>query len=524
MNDVVFLSYLLLQNVHVGLCPQLQELFHLSTSNEFSLPFPLKRSQYSPKDSCPPLAGDAADITEVREDIALQSSGDIDDKLNSSSLPVGTLFYTDEIEEDTPRWTTLDEHTVEEVGAHECDTEENDDYFHMGRTEQSPHEWSVARSTRFHVEPSSTVHNRRPLFEEFEESNLVSSTAWLPSVTANRGVPIGRHELLYSAAAWRCGASNQLPPNKCVRASPWPTVAVIQDSRVASSGGLFGRYTDTNDIQARLPWALFKSIYQVSMDSFNTTAGFGAFYQRVVIHAHHMANHKGVAAQPLQFGESMPKFSQEELATHFMRAVECTGLNISLLAVPMTCMSLFDSMSSCIYAMKSDVPPLSSFRLMRVCITWLLKEKNVLKCINIKVTGDNNSHLSNSTITILDAFCKAIVSGDATATLSLGPGASVSQRLLMYKKHLVRLDKNDEYEMLKFVNKFSLSGVFVQVLCELYCETITVVDFVRRAVKTYTSSNGVKKETFRNLFIYQVDSPIEYYYGLIDNDKCMKNA
>jgi hypothetical protein len=454
--------------VNEGLCPQLQELFHLSTSNEYSLPFPLKGNQCGFEEGCLPLSADT-DSTEFQECIA-----------TSEAVTIGIC--------------------------------------------QSSQEWSIPS---FRTPVPLIAHNRRPLFEDIvdkRESGNVRSSFCSSLAAANGGKPIGRHQLLYHAAASRCGVSICSPPqDNDEQTTPWPTESVIRDSRVTSSRGLFGRYTDIYDIQSRLPWAHFKERYHEAIDSFNRTAGSGSYCQRVVIHAHHMACGQGTC-QPLQFGENMPKIGPEKLAVHFRRAVECTGLNLSLLAVPISCLSMFDAVSCCMYALRSDVPPRSALGLLKSCITWMMKEKNVLKYVTTtEVSGCNISH-SNISTTILDAFCEGIVSSDISAAAWMGRGTSVSQRLILYKKHLINLSKIDECSLLKFAGVLSkLNCVFVQVLCELYCETVTVIDCVRGAVKTYTSSGNRKNIPHRNLFIHQVNISGEYYYGVVDNDECMTN-
>jgi hypothetical protein len=229
---------------------------------------------------------------------------------------------------------------------------------------------------------------------------------------------------------------------------------------------------------------------------------------------------------------------KELIITHFQLAVECTGLNLSLLAVRKWRMCLFDAAASCIFAMrpldeaeirsKKAAPihlrPFSPFTLLRACFVWLLEERNVLKQMNVTMTGDNRH--PSITCTILELLCEGLVAGDPTggATLSLGEKSTEGQRLLMYKKYIIKLVEADEFDLLMFAESFlpKLNILFTQVLCELYCKTsITVIDFVSRAVRTFTCNptcGELNKSNIRNLFLYKVAMPSEYYYGVIDND------
>jgi hypothetical protein len=487
----------------------------LSTSNEYSLPFPLTKSR-NKRNNC----SSSSDVNSLTKEPSIPEERlHQNNKKQSDKIPAEDTSTTvvDVVVPPTPFGS--DFRSLSHYDA--CDSLYNDDHSKVQL-------WPKTPKSNSSLPISTVLLDRRPLFEDIinKEHNRVNSALCLLPSSQERCSPFGRHELLHHAAALRCGAKQSPPVDSTSyqETSPWPTASVIRDSRVTScGGGLFERYNDTHDIQTRLPWVTFKKLYQESMDSFNWTAGSGAYGQRVIIHAHHMASEQGApAGQPPQFGESVPRLNQLKMATHFKRAVECTGLNLSLIVVPRSCMSLFDAVSSCMYAVRSDVPPRPAFGLMRACITWLLNDQNVLKSMTMRVTGQNNSHL-NKTCTVLDALCASIVSSDTTATSSLGPNTSVSQRLVMYKKHLIKLKKIDEYDLLKVNDIFpsKLNSVFVQVLCEIFCETITVIDFVRRAVKTYTATSGVKDIANRNLFIYQVDNSGEYFYGIINNDKCM---
>jgi hypothetical protein len=299
------------------------------------------------------------------------------------------------------------------------------------------------------------------------------------------------------------------------------------------------RYSDTYDIQSRLPWSYFESTYRARMDAYVQQAGGGAYCQRVVIHAHHFTSEQGrpAAGPPLEMGESMPKIAgTKQLATHFYRAVECTGLNISLLAVPATCTSVFHAFDATMYAMnftrrvsgKRKVPS-SAMGLLRACINWLLDDNNIRLSMNVTTSG--NSNFTDTPTTVLDAFCKGIVQADHSAAVSVGQGSSAAQRFMMYKKYIARLSMADEWDLYNFAEKMcpKLNVVFVKVLCELYCDSIVVIDFVRRCLRTYRSHQNVdplqdcRRHPASNMFMYRVDLPEgEYFYGLIDNDRTMK--
>jgi hypothetical protein len=313
------------------------------------------------------------------------------------------------------------------------------------------------------------------------------------------------------------------------RASSWPASSVLQDWRVSSGGLFFQRYGDTHDIQEQTPWLVFNDTYEAFFNMYSLYSGGGSFAQRVVIHAHHFPNKSGhVAAPPFMFGEGMPPIHKELMATHFLRAVECTGMNLSLLAVRKWQLCMFEATASCLYALRPH-GELSFKRnnpcsLLRSCIIWLLEDRNVLKRMNVTVNG-NNQHL-NINDTILNQLCKGLVACDPTgATLSLGQSSTEGQRLMMYKRYIDKLVEADESTLHLFAERFfpKLNSLFIQVLCELYCEiSITVIDFVLRAVRTYThSSNETNNSTIQNLFLYKVAMPNEYYYGLINNEQAL---
>jgi hypothetical protein len=329
----------------------------------------------------------------------------------------------------------------------------------------------------------------------------------------------------------------------------WPMASVLCDWRVNSAALFHRRYVNTYDLQRRLPWLAFNAKHGKCFEMYNLYAAGGAFGQRVVIHAHHLPSESGqIAATPFEFGEGMPLISSGMISTHFLRAVECTGLNISLLAVPKSGMCLFDAAASCLYTLRSyakcstsyvgnsrkkclPVPPQSSFGLLRACLVWLLEERNVLKKMNVTVSG-GNCHLDDKS-TILDSLCEGLVADNRSTTsgasLSLGCTSNQRQRLMMYKKYLVEFVKAGEAELLSFAERFlpKLNSLFTQVLCELYCEkSITVVDFVLGGVRTYTHSSFEPEENSKitsNLFLYKVDLSCEYYYGVVDNDRWYLN-
>jgi hypothetical protein len=507
----------------------------LSTSQEYLLPFPLKTGVGHCEDLC------VSTLDSTREAVA------------SACLPLAHIWNDDNgnIEPLSavrlPLSDVISDGLSCDVGTSNAfDASDFDDSYDCGfkalRCEEDEEEQVECLML---LSPSPSVapllERRRPLFEDIlrskkspvlSNSQPIISSLLFPS--AKRLPPSQRF-----VAVDPEGTSHQCSVvNKYSRASSWPVLSVLHDWRV-TSGSLFHRYVDTHDLQTRVPWLAFKDTYDTFFDLYNVYSGGGAYCQRVVIHAHHFPNENGrISATPFQFGEGMPAIHIELIATHFLRAVECTGMNLSLLAVPKWHMCLFDAAASCLYAMRPHcVHPLSKrdksyihlqptscrpFTLLRKCIVWLLEDRNVLKRMNMTVTGNNN-HLNITDTTILNLLCEGLVAGDpAGATLSLGRYSTEKQRLLMYKKYIEKLVKCDEYELILFAEKFlpKLNSVFTQVLCELYCETsVTVVDFVLRAVRTYTSSSSDKTTVVQNFFLYKVAMPNEYYYGLIDNER-----
>ncbi len=107
----------------------------------------------------------------------------------------------------------------------------------------------------------------------------------------------------------------------------------------------------------------------------------------------------------------------------------------------------------------------------------------------------------------------------------MGQGSSATQRLMMYKHYIARLRTADEWDLYNFAEKMfpKLNAVFVKVLCELYCDSITVIDFVRRCMRTYKSQRVAVHPAPCQMFLYRVDLiDSEYFYGLIDNDRTMR--
>jgi hypothetical protein len=219
----------------------------------------------------------------------------------------------------------------------------------------------------------------------------------------------------------------------------------------------------------------------------------------------------------------------QKLAVHFFSAVECTGLNVSLIAVPKGHMSLFDAFAATCCAMKLEVNTCSKFRmpegaagLVRACITWLLEEDNIQLSMDVETFG--GGLFVDEETTMLNEFCEAVTVVEPSVAMSLGRGTSTAQRLLMYKRQILGLKTGDGLEIYGFAEKFfpRLNNLYTQVLCELYCSTITVIDFERRCYKTYTShQNNVSQQ--RHVILFKVDwFGCDYYYGLIDNDKTMK--
>ncbi len=451
-----------------GLCPQLQELYHLSTAKDLLLPFPLKKN------------------------------------VNTAVLAPDTVCTPDNclMATEPPKDSTTEE---------QC-------------TPTSPNKNRIISSAR------------RPLFEDLLNETLQNSPSLPlhsfesppnPRTAAVITMPRQQSQLFSRQLHFR-NQQPTPPPNSTPydRATPWPEVSVLRDWRVVSGNLFRERYCDTHDIQSRIPWIQFENEYQVAIERFSLYASPACpFGQRVVIHAHHFPGEYCAPKAPaLQFGEGMPSMTSDMMSTHFWKAVECTGLNVSLVAVPQSSISVFDAVASSMYAtrLKTDSRgkqvPRTATGLIRSCINWLLEESNAIRCMNVVVSGAN-SHLNN-TSTIIENLCRSIVLHDPTTVRSLGTGTSTAHQLLMYKSHLQRFRNAHENELLLFANKFfpDLNSVFIQVLCEMYCDTVTVIDYALRGTRTYTSSIKIKETKMRNIFLFRVCIPSEYYYGLFDTE------
>jgi hypothetical protein len=302
------------------------------------------------------------------------------------------------------------------------------------------------------------------------------------------------------------------------------------------------KYRNMLELQSAIPWTRFLSEYQTSVEAFNLYASQGLLFgARVVMHAHHFGGSHGCAsASPLEFGENMPALDGGSLLSHFARAVELTGLNLSLLVVRKTPLSMFDSVSSCLYAMRAKIQhptrnanfPRTSEHLLKACLSWLLDEsKNgKLSCLmNIQVerTAAGPFYCIKNT-TILDEFVNAdalIELGGANLQSSeCQSEQSFTTKYVWVKRALLKLRTTTNINAHPLLQKLfpMLNDVFLRVLCEMYFMTVIVIDHSGRCVLMFPYTGKHSETCVLLLYKIVLASNSEYYYGVIDNDKFMK--
>jgi hypothetical protein len=251
----------------------------------------------------------------------------------------------------------------------------------------------------------------------------------------------------------------------------------------------------------------------------------------------------------------MPSFDRK-LTEHFNSAVECTGLNVSLLVVRKTALSMFDAIASCAYATrprpfwdKSSTTAkqlrnlLSSPEsLFEACLSWLSVEEKKLFSCNIDaqiVSATAVIATSSNNKTILDKLHEAasagqcdlfrVTSSDRYHGLSSSSAGAenketVQQKLWAVQKYLGRFKVKD-IDGRSTLNtqgySSNLNDVFLRVLCNKYFMTIIVMDHIRRCITTYPYRGTQGQSCQLTLFKVANEGDEDYYYGLIDNDKFM---
>jgi hypothetical protein len=286
------------------------------------------------------------------------------------------------------------------------------------------------------------------------------------------------------------------------------------------------QYCDRQDVQNSVPHSEFLSLYQTSINSYNTYAGNGKFGTRVVVHVHHFPSVSGCEAvsQPLfdPNDNQFPKWDRL-LQSRFDYLIQYTGLNMALLIVTHGPFNLLEAISSSLYATQKDRIlsdkriPRDSYSLLQVCKRWLMKPDNLKKSVNILVK-DDELHSCNKSDSFLDLLC-VLFAANTTSRLDKvvyeGGDSDRKSKKCLDKLATIDWDRPSTYEML-FP---AFNSILIRVLCELYHLTVDVIDLWERVTLSYLCKK--QRQSPYSLILFKIEEK-GLYYGAVDCNCYMK--
>jgi hypothetical protein len=528
-----------------SLCPELQELFRVSISKEYLLPFPLKAHQNENKIiSIIDNQHDTIHVHCAPQIVVSCSSPRHDSRhIDCVALSNGKLLFNCHENEDISAQAEMMT-TEEEPEDHE--------HYELNSVLMQPGSCPNSRAKVPH-----SMHYRQlfPADSELSEKNTNSSQRL---ITPQQAPPQQLQRSYRQSVRSRvnCNVSSELKTS----AIPWPLSfqSLFLDNNantLSNHNNLMCKcYENMYDLQQKLPWLEFHSRHQDSIATFNVFAGKGVYGQRVAVHAHHFPtlNYHPAGAKPVEFGENMPSFDRK-LTEHFNSAVKCTGLNVSLLVVRKIALSMFDAIASCVYATRPrpffDLSstaakqlrnfPSSPESLFEACLSWLsVEEKKLFACkIDAQIVSAITTSSNNKTI--LDKLYEAASAGQcdlfrvtssdryhglSSSTAGAENKETIQQKLWAVQKYLGRFKLKD-IDGRSALNtqgySSNLNDVFLRVLCNKYFMKIIVIDHIRRCIITYPYRGTQGQSCQITLFKVANEGDEDYYYGLIDNDKFM---